>query len=265
MQFLHRSLANRRIALNAASIAAWIALTGTFAAEPEKSKSNDDQPPETIARLLDGGSVSWRYYDPSEDKRRYPGRTEFQLAVRHKHLLKFDVVRRAGERRAVIEQRLDALKFTLTHTIELPQEYDTPRRWERDLVLHELDHVAISTDPRPRQLIRYLYEQTTKIEVPLDADEALDGKLAQNTMNDHLDVRLKAVIAVINWNNRLLDRVSDHGNREIPECAAFFERLYTKPNLDEAEFPFTGQVLELLKSEKYRRHVEEDAAGKPAG
>ena len=61
-----------------------------------------------------------------------------------------------------------------------------------------------------------------------------------------------AVTALLQANYRLLDDVSKHGKQRIEDRESFFRRLFTKQNLDAMQFPYLGDVLDLLERKEYQ-------------
>lgn len=210
-------------------------------------------PPPYFKQLIDGGSVTFEFYDPQRTPREFPGRTDYSFDVQHHYTLQSDERRRGRVVVLTIRPTVQVKSYQITHTVRLPQELDSPARWDHFLMKHELDHVAISSDPRLRMLTEHLYHTLDVVRREVRLGERIDHALRINFVEEELAARRNAVTELLAENYRLLDKVSRHGNAPIPERNAFFKRLFTKPNLDETGFPYTGGVLDLLKSKAYKQ------------
>ena len=118
-------------------------------------------------------------------------------------------------------------------------------------MLHEFDHVAISSDPRIDLLLEHLLRNISPLQLTIDNDEQLDGDWISDQINAAIDRRTEAMIDSITENYVLLDDITSHGTRAIPDRQAFFEALYTKANFDHQAFQYTGELLDLLRSPAY--------------
>lgn len=223
-----------------------------FSATSHGNEQYGDPPPE-LRTLVKTGNVGIEFYDPAFERRRYPGHTAFMIEVKLRFLYDYRVVTRAGRQFVQIRPRIERSDWKLTNTVTLPESYDTPEMWDSALMLHELDHVAITSDPRVRMLIERLHQAVTVIEQPIQQPGDLNDAAIQKLINDEYVRRRDAVIELVKKNNQLMDKVSVHGNRRIPDREAFFRKLYSKEMLDEQQFPYLADVVGLLKTAKYER------------
>lgn len=226
-------------------VAPAVALSQTDTQEPE--------PPAYFQRLIEAGGVKFDFYSRPPVGQRHPGKAQFDLSWHPVSSFRAKWKPKNGKQQLSIRVKLKTLTYQSTHTLSLPRNLNNPRRWENRLVKHEFDHVAISADPRARMLAEHLLHRAVQIKVAVDADAEIDDKLVRALIDKEFAARTDAVIELIHSNYALLDKVSRHGTRAIPNRKVFFESLYTKPTLDAAAFPYTGDVLVLLKSKKYRQ------------
>jgi hypothetical protein len=219
-------------------------------------KTADDAKSATPAyfrRLIDAGDVTIEFYDRRADPVPYRGYTEFQLNIRHEFSYRYQWVQQGRTRRVTIEPRLRKVSSSLTHSMRLPKYLDSDRRWNDPLVKHEFDHVALSCDPRVMMLAEHLLGGVRKIVRTLPDGTTIDDSLVRKLVEEELAKRVEATVELVKANQRLLDEVTRHGARRLPDREAFFRALFTRPNLDRAKFPYTDEALELLQSEDYRK------------
>jgi hypothetical protein len=204
-------------------------------------------PPPELKELVDEGHVRFQFYDPRIDRYERPGITRFFAA--YKWTFRFDVRSRkqGDELRVTVLPKFDRIEVELDHVIHLPKHYDNEALFQRSLVLHEFDHVAISSDPRPRRLVEHLVRKLTVVERLVDVDQPVNESLAREIVNDELARREEAVRALIDFNNRRLDQLSAHGNRDLEDRKQFFATLYTRENLEAAKFLYLREVADLLR------------------
>ncbi|WP_339910694.1 hypothetical protein [Symmachiella dynata] len=216
------------------------------------AESHRQSPPQ-FKTLVNASDIEFDFYDPTVEPDRYPGRALFSLDVRTRFLYEYQVVRRRARRYVVIRPKIQKIQWKLKHTIRLPKSYDDPTMWDTVLLLHELDHVAISSDPRLRMLLERTLFSVKRIERPMTQGGALNEAAIQKIINDEFIKRRDAVVDLATKNYKLLDKVSAHGARNIPDRDAFFRKLYSKESLDEAGFPYLGDVVDLLNDAKYEK------------
>ena len=139
------------------------------------------------------------------------------------------------------------------HTVRLPKYLEHRRRWNHPLVKHEFDHVAISCDPRLKMLVVHLLQNIGRIDTTVNSTATLDTRFVRELIDQEIAKRVDAAVELLNANQQQLDEVTRHGAAPIPDREAFFRSLFTKPNFDRVKFPYTGEVLDLLESDAYRK------------
>jgi hypothetical protein len=222
------------------------------AAARSQAEPKDSKPPTYFQRLIEAGNVKFDFYARRPAGQRYPGRALFYLNCRDETAYRTTWKVKDGEKQVAIRVNLKSVTCELTHTLRLPRYLNNDRRWTNRLLKHEFDHVAISCDPRVALLVQQLYGDVKRVLTTVDADVKVDDKMVRPLIDKQYSARANAVIALIKSNYVLLDKVSRHGTAPIENRKVFFQSLFSKPNLDAAGFPYTGDVLELLKSKEYR-------------
>ena len=239
---------HRRLVICFMAWAVVVAPAVAFAQE----QPQESQPPEYFKRLIEVGNAKFDFYARRPAGQRYPGRALFHLNCRDETAYRTTWKTKDGKKQVVVRVNVKKVTCELTHTLKLPRYLNNDRRWSNRLVKHEFDHVAISCDPRVALLVEHLYGDVKRLLTTVDADVEVDDQVVRPLIEKQYGARAEAVIALIKSNYVLLDKVSRHGTTPIENRKTFFEALYTKANLDEAGFPFTGDVLDLLKSKTYR-------------
>jgi hypothetical protein len=202
--------------------------------------------------LLEAARVEWQFYDPAREPQRMPGLTRFRTEFKYQFTLRWDLADVPGGTLVKIRPGVPPPQIELTHTVRLPKSFDRPDRFSSSLVQHELDHVATSSHPRAVRLLVHLLTGVRRVERQVGRGERVDLERVQGWVNEELAERRLAVNALIQANYAELDKLTTHGGKPLASREDWFARLYTKANLDEHQFPFTGEALELLKSKEYR-------------
>lgn len=211
-------------------------------------------PPDDIQMLLDSGQVEIKFYDPQTNPRQFLGETRYDYSFRHNFNVNYEQTPKTGSPKGVKVSVSDITYETdIKHVIHLPESHRGPKVWEKTLTRHEFDHVAISLHPRVKLLLEEVYAEREKLEFDLPSGQKLEGKWVTQQVDKYLTERANAVFQMIPENNQKLDKLTKHGVKSIEDRAAYFDSLYQKANLDENGFPYTGEMLPLLKSEAYQK------------
>jgi len=178
--------------------------------------------------------------------------TRFDISYRANWDYELTMEKSGAEFHLAIAPTLKAAEVAVKHTLKLPEGEEQKTDRYRVLLLHEYDHVAISTDGRARALLKGLLHQVGSIKQrwsgpippPADAMNAL--------INQELSTRQKAVADLIAHAYRSLDRETDHGRRPLKNRSGFFLDLFTARHLKEANFPFMDAALKVTNTAEYK-------------
>lgn len=247
------------------AIAVWILLVARLAAQIESPtvadltlKSDTQRPiprdgiPVELKELIEAGKVEVVYDSDPEFVKESRGWADFHIQIRT--AFKYDVKKTRKDNRWHVKLIITKLEPTieLTHLIRLPSTFKSADIWNSRLLRHEFDHVAVSLDPRAMQLLEHLLKQIRVIEQILEPNETPSNEVFNRLIDEEVAKRRRAVVELLQKNNRQLDKLGAHGVRVVPNRADFFSQLYTKQNLAETDFPFIEQVSGLLKTPKYQ-------------
>ncbi len=217
-----------RIFLAFASVVFWHECVASWAlgAEPVavKAVGPDGQSvtlppaPEPIAKLIQSGNVTFSFYDPAVQQRRYAGETKLDLRYNYRSTSRWDSHREGGKQIVTVRPRFHQIKFTRQHTILLPIGMTGELFYSRPLVQHEFDHVRISSNPAfEKQFQRWIETELRVLKLTLPDGQALDNQWVQAEIKAATKQRFDRLLELIQIRYRELDRVTDHGLQPLPE------------------------------------------------
>lgn len=213
--------------------------------------ANPPEVPEALASLVQAGQITWELYDERPVDLRYDGETHFEIKLDYKYRTQVRPIRENGR----VIQRVTVAFFAITPKIEnrvrLPIALVASDFWKSPLVLHELQHVRITSDPRVALLAKHLLKQGCKIDFP--ANTPLSESRIRDEIAKQVNAAAKTVSDLVQANNDLLDQLTQHGIELLEGDPQFFNRLYTETNLNDHQFPRLDDVQKLLKTKQYRR------------
>ncbi len=188
---------------------------------PEELFVVDDlpEPTEEIAKLWKAVHVEFKFYDAEQIQRRFSAETRMAMKYRLDFEFRWQMAREGGKRHLLVTIDHRPTKFELFHQILLPKEHATSTMYSVPLVLHELDHVRITADPRyPALFDQWFQEKTTtlKIELKRQARERDFEALIQEEMQTNAEGCFERMLQMIEIRNRELDRLSRHGRVPLP-------------------------------------------------
>lgn len=210
--------------------------------------------PDYFQNLIETGNVELSFHDPRKHEVKTGGKAYFNYKFHHTVKFRFKW-RRAdlpGKLLLTISPSITDARVTVSHTVSVPNSYRNPRMWTTRLVKHEFDHVALSSDPRVLKLLEHLVRNLGPIERTVGGSKKPDRDLCLKIINEECDSRRGAVVALVQANYRILDNISQHGKKRIPDRSEFFRHLFDKKNIDAQEFQFLPELLDLLDRRDYR-------------
>ena len=200
------------------------------------------------------GRVTYDSYDPATERLEHTGQTHYRLQHHRNYTYQARVRADRAGRTLVLSVRSKDVEVWVEHTVRLPRGHDPEAEpWYKALLEHERDHVAVSTDERPRLLLRELLARPETLTRPLAPGSTPDRALAEAMVTEAAKSYQDAVDRLILDNYKRLDDLTDHGSRPIPDRARFFEDLYAPEELARLGFPFLDRVRPLLRGEAYAK------------
>lgn len=206
-----------------------------------------------IAQMERLGQVAYEFYNPAAGPNRNTGETLFTLSYQVPALASWHEIKPEGSRvRLRIIPAITAIRSSVRHHIRLPSGYALSTGWYRNLVQHEFDHVAISTDERPRLLLKHLLLGVSDFEREVPAETRITDKFVRAIIKEELDHRKDAVVELIRHGYEELDHTTHHGENPLPNRKEFFVALFTEEGLQRAHFKYLEEARALLKTMPYR-------------
>lgn len=204
--------------------------------------------PPALSRLVTVGKV--RFAVDDDLLQRVGKAAVTQTAMTNQYPYRYDVKPLASQGdgvRARIMVQFGKSHWSLEHTIVFRSDFQPARPWETDLMRHEFDHVAISSDPRLLKLLGWLEARKLHWDVTADDPESLEAMLVSE-IEQQMRLRREALEAVVRAYYVRLDAVTHDGSDAVPRRAAFFRQLYTQDDLRDMQFPYWEEVAATLKS-----------------
>ncbi|GAA5510567.1 hypothetical protein [Novipirellula caenicola] len=193
-------------------------------------------PPAEIASLIEVGKVQFVYGPRPESMqsrllpgdssaalrkgRRLAATTEYRMGYhyRSRNRWKFGGQDRNAESREVrITMRFSDVRLEIEHTVWFRKRPASETFWTDRLVLHELDHVRISTDPRLEKRFRDLLRSNTSITRTMKRGETVDESSIHPAVDSHVTDLFSRISDLVDIRYQELDRLTDHGLKAFPE------------------------------------------------
>lgn len=147
-----------------------------------------------------------------------------------------------------IRPQITAAVVTVKHAMKLPEGEEQKSQRYRVLLLHEYDHVAISTDGRVKVLLQGLLREIEPIRVRWTGVIPPPKDAVNSIIIEEMESRKRAVVNLVDHAYKKLDRESDHGRHSLPNRSGLFLNLFTEKHLEEAKFPYAEQGRKILAS-----------------
>lgn len=176
-------------------------------------------PPAEIGALVKQAQVSFeagprRPGDRTDSDRRIIAETHYRIGYKYSSQSNWRVT--GGGRKLIVNVRYSQLQWRPTHTVWFRNRPADQGFWSNRLVLHELDHVRISNDPRfARRFEQRLREQPV-LEREIRSGQVVSRRFVDSLVDRHVETIFQEVADLIAIRYRELDRLTGHGMRPIP-------------------------------------------------
>jgi len=213
--------------------------------------------PPHLMRLIDRGEVRWSFDDRPLKEARKQGLTKFQYEVGHRAQFRYRWIASSGSQyRLVASVAYQKLSFEMKHEIILSEFFSAQGAWKSRLLLHEFDHVCISTDPRVVAIAEDLFFGRERLEVVVDAEgyqQQVQQEIERQIL-EKFEERKEAFGKMLQAAHDRLDALSLHGLQPIDDRKKMFAELYSHEFLEAIDrFPL-DRINE--KSLEFSRAVE---------
>ena len=191
------------------------------------SVSTLPEPPEQLKKLLKAGRVTFEV-GPRKDSAdpRIIGETRYEVSYRYKSKAKWSLAEDAqGARGLVINVVFSSIQWNPKHVIWLRDQPEFDVFWENSVLLHEFDHLRISTDPRMARKFAELLKQRTVIRYTLQAGEFAGRGLTDRLVEREARAVFEEVTGLIAIRYRELDRETLHGRQPLLPSSELYDLL----------------------------------------
>ncbi len=187
--------------------------------EPESTTWKMPDPPEHLAKLLKQTKVKWDFYDATLRPRQWPGLTRFDVKLEYRSLNHHQLISAANGQTLQVVPQFRTVNLLVTHRIELPKSYQTDDFWERSLVLHELDHLKLSSHPYWVKAFKSRVQQigTLRQPWPLGTPPSQADQVARKMVDEAVRQEFDAILQLLDIRYQELDRITEHGLRPLPD------------------------------------------------
>lgn len=183
--------------------------------------------PGEYMRLINRGNVQIQIDDELLNKYGRTALTRFEIKLDYRCIFRPPKgTNKNGEQIMLLDVRYTKRDLSLQHRIIVPTSHKPESPWKDPLLKHEMDHVAITTDPRLVELVRGLFSRGFTIKVQ-PSSERNSGTASYQSQAEQftLDV-IGELESLLHFQYDELDRSSKDGLVELEDRAAFFQSLY---------------------------------------
>ena len=213
-------------------------LTASGAAEsPVALKLSDlPEPPEHLRTLIDRTPITWESGDrkegnPTDGRLTMAGETKYDVRYSYRCSKRWSTDSGGSKLRVTV--RFAEILWKPTHRIWIKNRPPDHQFWTNRIVLHELDHLQISSDPRHGDRFKQRLRDESKIVHDVANGEAVNQKYVEKVVSDHVERIFRDHTDLIEIRYKELDRVTVHGRFKVPKdspIAKLLERTAEPPS-----------------------------------
>lgn len=181
------------------------------------------EPPPEIQRWFAANDIEMtfgnRSLSPSESPQGVPFRAETSYRMKHRYRSnpRWSIDRSGQTRTCTIQLRFRSIQLRTSHQIWFMQHPDTETFWTDPLVLHELDHLRLSADPRLAKRFAGLLRSEPELRISLEPTDRVDARWVQQQVDRYVQKQFAKISDLVLIRYQELDRLTQHGLRQIPE------------------------------------------------
>ena len=155
--------------------------------------------------------------------RRIDAETSYEVAYGYRSRSRWRVDPVSKE--VVVHVRYVEITWKPTHSIWLRRKPPADRFWSDPLVLHEFDHVRISSDQRLAKRFRQRLRERSTLRRRVHDVAAVDSEMVDGWIDDEVRRQFREMSELIRIRYQELDRWTDHGLRPLPTESPLNELL----------------------------------------
>ncbi|MFN7734296.1 MAG: hypothetical protein ACK5OB_20550 [Pirellula sp.] len=219
--------------------------------------------PEGLSQLAKLGRVRIGIDDERLRRARKQALTFFRIHAETKYQYKVGDPRLDEEDKDRMKARVRAKvripEMHLSHDLYFMSWMQPREPWSDPLVLHEFDHVSISTDPRLRQIILRVLTAPLECWARWPRGERATNESIQEAVNAAMNDRIVELERLVQTQYDALDRQSRDGRETIPDREPFFLQLYGLDSMRNCGFTFIDEMKGMIQekpSKEVREHYD---------
>ena len=205
-----------------------------------------DIAPTDVQSLLDAGGVLVETYDPAveeSDMKNYHGSTMFEVGFAAPFRSEFAWKPDGKWKRVTVKTAFQPTEVKMRLKIKVPEqtasESESGNFWHGSLIRHELDHVAICTDPRTLQIFDRTLRSLNRLELKLSAKLEPRPSRIVGRVERQMQLRREAIYNLIRRQNQKLDDLTRNGDLAVADRDIFFRGLVRSRFAGRGGVPFS--------------------------
>ena len=189
---------------------------------PIKLDELPDPPPE-IQRWFAANEIEMTFghrdsfETKSEPTNRFLAETSYRMKHRYRSSPRWSIDRSGQTRTCAIQLRFRSVQLSTSHQIWFMKRPDAETFWTNPLVLHELDHLRLSADPRLAKRFAGLVRSELNLRIDLEPNDRVDARWVQRQVDQYVQKQFAKISDLVKIRYQELDRLTQHGLRQIPE------------------------------------------------
>ncbi len=187
-------------------------------------------PPAELQKLLAAGRVRFEVGPrKTSGDARIIGETRYEISYRYKSQATWRLSQDPqGMRVLAVNVVFRDVQWYPKHVIWLRNQPDAELFWSDPILLHEIDHLRISTDPGFAKRFAELLEKRRVIRHTLLAGEFAGRELTDRLVEQEVQKVFEEVTDLIAIRYRELDRETLHGRKPLPTSSRLYDLLRSK-------------------------------------
>lgn len=177
-------------------------------------------PPKHLRELIDRTPIIWESGERQEDEAsagslEMAGETKFAVHYSYRCGKKWRTD--PGESQLHISVRFAEIEWKPSHRIWMKDRPPDHEFWTNRIVLHELDHLRISSDPRHGDRFKQRLKNQSQIVHNLTVGDIVDQRYVDQVVRDYVEKIFHDHTDLIEIRYKELDRVTVHGKFKVPQ------------------------------------------------
>ncbi|XZE20016.1 hypothetical protein SH449x_005350 [Pirellulaceae bacterium SH449] len=235
-----------KISFGVTGVVLWVTLvflcvTLSVAQLPFRDRTNSTSPrshpwlataPGEYLRLINRGNVGIKVDDALLASHRKAALTQFEIKLDYKCIYSTprgtaqDIGRQSPRASTTLDFRYTRRDLKVAHSIIIPNSFQPDEPWKDRLLKHEMDHVAITTDPRLYTVVQGIFSRGATFVIPLDGGRVPSSIELQGYIDQFTAARISELESLLQYQYDELDRVSRDGLEDLEDRLTFFQNLY---------------------------------------